>query len=83
MRAVHVMATRAFRLSYLVTAEVRAGLVRFPEIAKAARIPAASKSDLEIGRLLSTADDAGVDRLLAFINGWLPELDDSRYGPDT
>jgi hypothetical protein len=69
------MGTRSFRLSYPVTAEVQAALVRFPEIAKAARIPAASRSDREIVRFLRKADDPDTARLLAFINGWLPEFD--------
>ena len=62
----------AFRLTYPITLEVVAALTRFPEIDKAVPIPSIGRSELEIVRLLLNADAPQIDRLLTFINAWLP-----------
>src|SRR5437870_6572216 len=61
-----------FRLSYPVTPEVKAALVRFPGIRKTVPIPDSGLSELHIVRLLGNTHYPHLDRLLAFIERELP-----------
>ena len=61
-----------FRLSYSVTAEVKAALARFPKIANAVPLPDAGSSALHLVRLLDNTHHPNVERLLDFIERELP-----------